>query len=292
MVLIRKSFETVGPKLYICSTPIGNLEDVSLRLLETLKQVDVLAAEDTRQTRKLLSKYDIHVPQLMSYHQHNAKSRSNDFCSLWAGGKSIAVVSDAGTPGVSDPGEHVIDLAIAQGVPVIPIPGPSAVLSALVGSGLPIQPFAFVGFLPRERKLCMETLERYQSFPGVLAFYEAPHRLQATMERIEKAFPDCNGVLAKELTKKHETFIYGTVSELLDYAHSEVVRGEFVILIDLQSGSRNMENEVVHEEASLDDAIKQVRELMEAGSSHTDAVRQVSKQTGIKKRTLYNETVF
>lgn len=296
MVVVRKSFEAAGPKLYICSTPIGNLNDVSLRLLETLKQVDVLAAEDTRQTRKLLSKYDIHVPQMMSYHQHNAKARSDDFRALWAQGKSVAVVSDAGTPGVSDPGEHVIELAIEEGIPVVPIPGPSAVLSALVGSGLPIQPFVFVGFLPREQKLCMETLRRYRAFPGVLAFYEAPHRLAATIERIHMIFPNCRGVLAKELTKRHETFIYGTVAELLEYANSEVIRGEFVILVDLQSMDNEVENpsgdnEIASAALSLQQAIEMVEELIDSGSSHADAVKQVSQQTGIKKRILYNGTV-
>lgn len=289
MLAVRKSFADEGPKLYICSTPIGNLNDVSLRLLETLRHVDVVAAEDTRQTRKLLSRYDIHVPKLMSYHQHNAVARSEEFLALWDEGKTVAVVSDAGTPGVSDPGEHITQLAIGAGVPVVPIPGASAVLSALVGSGLPMQSFTFVGFLPREKKQCLEALGRYRTACGVFIFYEAPHRLVTTMKRIYEVFPNQRGVLAKELTKQHETFIYGTVHELVEYIESETARGEYVILID--SSKEETEDNSEDDSVCVEDAIQKVRELVKSGISHADAVKQVVSQTGIKKRLLYNETL-
>ncbi len=289
MVVVRKSFTEGGAKLYICSTPIGNLADVSLRLLETLRQVDVLAAEDTRHTRKLLSKYDIHIPQLISYHQHNARARADEFQALWAQGKSIALVSDAGTPGVSDPGILAVQMAIDVGIPVIPIPGASAVLSALVGSGLSLQPFLFSGFLPREKKQCDDVLKGLLNFQGVLVFYEAPHRLLATMKRINEAFSDKRGVLAKELTKQHETFIYGLVHELLSYVESEPARGEYVIMIDAKDS--DTVGQGTPEKISIEQAAEQVGELMKSGFSHTDAVKQVSIQTGLKRRLLYNETI-
>jgi len=295
MVIVRRSFESETPKLYICSTPIGNLGDVSFRLLEILRSVDVVAAEDTRHTRKLLAKYDIHVPILVSYHQHNAESRADDFRQWWKEGKSIAVVSDAGTPCVSDPGEHAAALAVGEGVPVVPIPGASAVLSALVASGMQTQPFAFVGFLPREHKKCTDELRRYREFPGVVVFYEAPHRLQKTVERIHEVFPNHRIVLAKELTKQHEAFIYGTSAEMLEYLKEDTPRGEYVIIVDVRCSPMSDEaagNAEPGTEADvLQAAMDHVRSLLAEGLSHTEAVKQVAKATGVRKRELYNATL-
>jgi len=295
MYHIQKSFtdEEARPALYVCSTPIGNLQDVSFRLLEVLRTVDVIAAEDTRQTRKLLSKFDIHPPQLISYHEHNAHHRVDDLAKWWSEGKSVAMVSDAGTPGVSDPGTSAIEQAVQLGVSVIPIPGPSAVLAALVGSGIPVQPFTFIGFLPRAEKVAKSYIAPYVALPGTLVIYEAPHRLAKTLLLLKTLLPNRRGALAKELTKRYETFVYGTLEDLHLYATEAPVRGEFVIVIE---GSRHIEDNAVTDEITEEErlalAIGHVQQLMQSGMSHTQAVRQVAEETGVRRKDLYTATVM
>jgi 16S rRNA (cytidine1402-2'-O)-methyltransferase len=287
------SFHEAGPKLYICSTPIGNLEDVSQRLLETLKTVDVVAAEDTRQTRKLLSRYEIRVPELISYHEHNAFNRRAWLHNLWEQGKSIALVSDAGTPIVSDPGDDAVQQAIEAGVPVVPVPGPSALLAALVGSGLPAIPFTFVGFLPRGKKECRLALEQYGKLPWTFVFYEAPHRLVKTLSEVAELWPDRALVVAKELTKRHETFHFGTAGELLATLHEEAPRGEYVLVVGPPSASEQSEMDEADgkTELSLDDAVAAVHRLVSNGMSHKEAVAQVAKETGLRRKDLYNSSL-
>lgn len=295
MVRIVQSFSQSGAKLYICSTPIGNLNDVSARLVETLKSVDVVAAEDTRQTRKLLSRYEISVQTLVSYHEHNAVKKREWLLELWQQGKSVALVSDAGTPIVSDPGDDAVQLAIEAGVPVIPIPGPSAVLAALVGSGLPAIPFTFAGFLPRKEKECRAALEGFGRHPWTFVFYEAPHRLEKTLAIIAALWPQRKIAVVKELTKKHETFLYGSAAQLYLKVASEPPRGEYVVVVGPQhpdeAGCDTCAGGENSDKMSFDDAIEAVREGMTQGLSHKEAVRQVALQSGHRRKDLYDRTL-
>ncbi|MCL6594278.1 MAG: 16S rRNA (cytidine(1402)-2'-O)-methyltransferase, partial [Alicyclobacillus sp.] len=221
----------LGARLYVCGTPIGNLADVSFRLLDTLRQADVVAAEDTRHTRKLLAYYDIHPPLLISYHEHNWRSRASDFLRWWQEGKTVALVSDAGTPGISDPGAEAVALAVEHGVPVIPVPGASALVTALSGCGFTAQPVVFLGFLPREQRAARAALAPFLNAPGVLVLYEAPHRLRATLRLLAEQWPQRPAVLGKELTKRHEAFMRGTLVELAKQAEEEEPRGEYVLVL-------------------------------------------------------------
>lgn len=289
---VQESFAEHKAQLFICSTPIGNLDDVSLRLLEVLRTVDIVAAEDTRHTRKLLSRYDIHPPHIVSYHEHNRLVRRKDLESWWHEGKSVALVSDAGTPGVSDPGEDAVGLAISLGVPVVPVPGPSAVLGALVGSGLPLQPFTFLGFLPRDSRQQQEVLKSVGFCPGVLIFYEAPHRLARTIKVLSSRFPDRDVVLAKELTKRHETFIRGTWPEVLEYVEDNDARGEYVILLGPRPhGDHEGVSKTEEQSDKWDISLRLVAEKMASGLPHTEAVRQVALQTKVRRKDLYNATL-
>jgi 16S rRNA (cytidine1402-2'-O)-methyltransferase len=293
MVKIRSGSQDKGPCLYVCSTPIGNLGDATYRLVDILQQVDVILAEDTRHTRKLLSHFQIHPNQLMSYHEHNQRSRRDDLLRWWEEGKSVALVSDAGTPGVSDPGEDAIGLAIQHGVLVIPVPGPSAVITALVGSGFPMQPFAFFGFLPREKKSMISILDNASLFPGTLVFYEAPHRLKKTLEVMSERMGDRLVCLAKELTKRHETFLTGSFSDVLAYMEAEEPRGEYVVLLSPKQIELNghVQNDAAAEEERFEYAISRVRQLLAEGVSHREAVKTVSSETGVHRKSLYQATL-
>lgn len=291
MVAIRESVPVSGACLYVCSTPIGNLQDVTLRLLEVLRTVDVVAAEDTRHTRKLLTHFDIHPARLVSYHEHNRSQRSADLVRWWQEGKSIALVSDAGTPVLSDPGEDAVQLAIEQGVIVIPVPGPSALLAALVASGLPVQPFTFVGFLPKSAKHSQKLLQRLAGMPGSLVIYEAPHRLQATLRLLSDQLPDRTAVLAKELTKLHETFVSGNWDELLTWAQGSGVRGEFVIVVGPPSESQDADGAEAEVERRLQAAVQLVSEAVQSGRSHREAVQSAVEQTGARRKDVYQATL-
>lgn len=295
-IRIRKNFaeaDLPAPALYVCSTPIGNLGDVSERLLSTLRACAVVAAEDTRQTRKLLTRFDIHPPLLVSCHEHNQQQRAAEFIGLWQEGKTIAMVSDAGTPVISDPGWSIIDAAIDHGVPVVPIPGPSAILAALVGSNLPAQPFAFFGFLPRGRKDAEAVLGTAMQFPGTCIFYESPHRLEQTLQRLVALQPQRSMSLAKELTKKHETFVDGSPEALLRYVQEEPVKGEYVIVLGPPAATVvSVDDGVNGANAVLALARAQVHQELSAGdASHADVVRRVAKAYGVKRRDLYQMTL-
>ncbi|GGJ13147.1 hypothetical protein GCM10010885_23050 [Alicyclobacillus cellulosilyticus] len=307
MLRIRRS-TAGGPCLYVCSTPIGNLEDCSFRLLSTLRQADIIAAEDTRQALKLMQRHDIRGPRLVSYHEHNQALRTAEFVRWWQEGKRIALVCDAGTPGVSDPGAGAVAAAVAHGVPVIPIPGPSAVLAALVASGLPVQPFLFYGFLPRELAALRQVFARLDALPATLVFYESPHRLPRTLRCLAEVWPAREVVLAKELTKVHETFISGTPAEVLAYLEGDPPRGEYVLLVGPPApgaaagaagaagvsgaagaasfaGTSNATGDPLAHAAAL------VRQRMAAGLSHAEAVRQVAAETGVRRKPLYQATL-
>lgn len=291
LVEVRRSFASgEGATLYICSTPIGNLEDATFRLIQTLREADVVLAEDTRHTRKLLTHFDVHPPLVMSYHEHNRHAREEDLLRFWREGKKVALVSDAGTPGVSDPGFEAVQLATAHHIPTVPVPGASAVLTALVGSGLPVQPFTFLGFLPREKKALVAVLRQYDGIPGSLVFYEAPHRLEKTLRQMAELWPDREVALCRELTKKYETYINGTLQDVLAYVSEEGVRGEYVVV--LGPDGRSQKDEVaLSDEERMEQAVRVVSETISEGSSHKEAVKKVSQELGVPRNELYQRTL-
>lgn len=274
---------TLAPGLYLVATPIGNLEDITLRALRVLRSVDRIACEDTRQTQKLLNHFEIHVPTV-SYHMHNEAPRTEELMAELKQGARIAVVSDAGTPGIADPGGQIAAAAIAANVPVFPIPGANAALSALIASGLSTETFTFHGFLPAkagQRKTALEELPRDGA---THIFYEAPHRIVDTLADVEAVFGAAQyAVIARELTKLHEEFVRGPVGELrAQLAARPAVRGEIVLLLQLQPG------EVVS--SAQQTIATEVAALMQAEHlSEKDALKRVAKNRGIGKSEAYRE---
>ena len=216
--------------LYLVATPIGNLEDITLRALRTLKECDIIAAEDTRRTGILLRHFDISKP-LISYFQFNEARRSEEIITRLQRGEKVALVTDAGSPGISDPGERVVKAAITAGLRVEAVPGPTALIAALTASGLPTDEFHFVGFLPHKSGQRMNKLEKLKQIEGTLVFYESPYRITKLLEELEIVFPARQVVLARELTKKFEEFLRGTPAELLAIARKRSLKGEFVVLV-------------------------------------------------------------
>lgn len=225
-------------KLYLVATPIGNLEDITLRAIRILKGVDIIASEDTRQTLKLLNHFEI-KKSLISFHRHSSNEKMNKIVEQLKSGKNIALVSDAGTPVISDPGEEIVRLLIEQGIEVIPIPGPCALITALIASGISAKSFSFLGFLPLNNKLRKEKLGEIEFARNTVILYEAPHKLKETLKDLTKFAGDRKIVLARELTKIYEEFISGTAEELLEKVQEP--KGEFVIVIDK---SRKMEEDI------------------------------------------------
>ena len=221
--------------LYLVATPIGNLEDVTLRAVRTLKECDVVAAEDTRRTGQLLSHFGISSP-LLSYYQFNEARRSEEIIERLGHGEKVALVTDAGSPGISDPGERVVKAALAFGFRVEPVPGACALVAALTASGLPTDEFHFVGFLPHKSGQRRKKLEKVKSSSGTLVLYESPHRVAKLLAELNEIVPDRPVVLARELTKKFEEFLRGTPAELLEVAKRKPPKGEFVVLIGKSIG--------------------------------------------------------
>jgi 16S rRNA (cytidine1402-2'-O)-methyltransferase len=275
----------LDPALYLVATPIGNLEDITLRALRVLKEVDRIACEDTRQTQKLLSHFDISTPTL-SYHEHNEQARTVELIALLQQGGRVAVVSDAGTPAFSDPGFALVRAALAAGVRVIPIPGANAALSALVASGLDTERFLYVGFLPPKpgaRRTELETLA--STNPGLtIVVYEAPHRILDTLTDVEAVWGEqVRVVVARELTKIHEEYLRGTASEVrLALSSRERVRGEIVLLIEASSPSLPVKGAAT--------ISQQVKHLMEVGAlDEKDALKRVARERGVSKSDVYRE---
>jgi len=217
-------------RLYIVSTPIGNLEDMTLRALRVLSQVDLIAAEDTRHTGVMLQQYEVNN-QLTSYHDHNKEKKAPRLISFLKSGKNVAMVSDAGTPGISDPAFYLVRAAVKEGIEVVPVPGPSAFLAALVVSGLPTDRFVFEGYLPQKQSKRLKKLESLKEEERTIIFYESRHRLKQVIEDILETFGDRQTVLARELTKKFEEVRRGKTSEILTHVSSKGLRGEVVILV-------------------------------------------------------------
>lgn len=265
--------------LYIVATPIGNLEDITYRAVNVLRTVDAIACEDTRQTRKLLDHYGIQKPT-MSYHEHNEAERTQELAARLSAGESIALVSDAGMPLVSDPGYRLVRAAIEQGIRVHPIPGPSAALTALAGAGLPTDAFHFAGFLPPKPGQRMKALEALADEAATLIFYEAPHRILESLEAIQEALGPRPVVVARELTKIHEEFLRGTAGAIrAQLAERDSVKGEFTILV----GKRDRP---AADDQPLEDAVES---LMRAGTPRMDAIKQVARRRGLSKREVYDQ---
>lgn len=270
--------------LYLCPTPLGNLEDMSFRAIRILKEAAAIAAEDTRHTIKLLNHFDIHVP-LISYHEHNKTERGPEIIQRLLQGDTITLVSDAGMPGISDPGVHLVRLAIDHSIPVVPLPGPNAALTALIASGLDTTMFTFVGFLPKTNKHRRELLAKLAKHPYTLVFYESPHRLKVTLGEIQAALGDRQAVAARELTKKFEEFVRGTLGSLGKHFDEYQPRGEFTLVV---AGCPDDET-LVEETDSLGsmDVIPAIQTLMARGVNKKDAIREVASQKGIPKRQVY-----
>ena len=269
--------------LYLVATPIGNLEDITLRAVRVLKQADLIACEDTRQTQKLLNHFGIVTPTI-SYHEHNEAERATELVEKLKQGARIAVVTDAGTPGISDPGFRVASLAIENNIPVVPIPGPAAFVAALVASGLSADVFTFRGFLPPKSGARRRVLEQIRTSSHTEIFYEAPHRILETLEDIVAVLgPTRQIVLARELTKIHEEFLRGAAAELLKAVERrDVIKGEIVLLIGPASGTDAPS-------ASLSLA-ERVAELMrEEKLEEKDALKKAAKERGISKSEAYRE---
>jgi 16S rRNA (cytidine1402-2'-O)-methyltransferase len=275
----------LAPGLYLVATPIGNLEDITLRALRILKEADLIACEDTRQTQKLLNHFGI-TTRTTSYHEHNELERAQELVLELEQGKRIAVVSDAGMPGISDPGFRLVSLAIQRGVPVIPIPGASAFLSALVASGFPTNSFAFNGFLPSKRGQRRQILEGLKNSQRTQAFYEAPHRIVDTLEDVVEVIgPQRQVVVAREVTKLYEEFLRGTAQEVLENLKArDEVRGEITLLIGKAEDS---EQEMATPKLSLKQRLQQI--IDEEKLDEKAALKKVAKELGISKSEAYRE---
>lgn len=270
--------------LYICGTPIGNLEDMTYRVVRVLSEVDLIAAEDTRQSVKLLNHFDIKTP-LTSYYEHNKDVKGPQLIKLLQEGKDIALVTDAGMPGISDPGEDLIKLCYENNVPVTVVPGPTAVVTALVLSGLNSRSYIFEGFLPRNKKQRAEVLERLVDESRTTVFYEAPHHLVDTLDSIYKTVGDRNIAVARELTKKHETVNRGAVGEVLEYFKENEPKGEFVLVLEGKDKEKIKEDKIASfEEMTIEEHFNM---YLEQGMSEKDAMKQVAKDRGIGKRDVY-----
>ena len=272
-----------GPALYLVGTPIGNLEDITLRALRVLREVDLIACEDTRQTQKLLSHYDIHTATI-SYHEHNEMTRAAELVLQLEQGAKLALVTDAGMPGISDPGFRLVSLAVRHHIPVVPVPGASAFLSALVASGLPTDSFHFGGFLPAKRGQRRSALESIRSSPRTQIFYEAPHRVVEALEDIVAVLGGARHVvIAREVTKLHEEFLRGRADELLDQARSRELKGEITLLI-------GKAEEPSPAAANLGNIRRLVDQIMAAEQmDEKAALKRVARELKISKSEAYRE---
>jgi len=269
--------------LYLCATPIGNLEDMTPRAIRMLQEADIIAAEDTRHTRPLLTHFNIEG-KMLSYHEHNKEIQGPVLIQELLSGKNIALVTDAGFPGISDPGEALAKEAIAAGIKVVPVPGANAALCGLVASGQTCSPFFFGGFLPKSKKNRKERLKEWEHIPSTIVLYEAPHRIKEVLKDIEEAWGDREITLARELTKLHEEFFRGTLATAREFLESKEPRGEFVLVI----GAPPPEEKA----APTGDPLDKVRMLMAQGAQKKEALAAVSREYGLPKRELYNRLIL
>ncbi|WP_061596225.1 16S rRNA (cytidine(1402)-2'-O)-methyltransferase [Streptococcus gordonii] len=278
---IQRSFKDTSSygKLYLVATPIGNLQDTSTRMLETLEKVDYIAAEDTRNTGRLLDYFDIST-KLISFHDHNSRSRIPEIIALLKEGYNLAQVSDAGLPCISDPGHDLVKAAIAENIIVVSVPGPSAGISALIASGLAPQPHIFFGFLPRKKGQQKDFFESKKAYPETQIFYESPHRVKSTLENMLEVYGDRQVVLVRELTKIYEEYQRGLISELLEAIGDEPLKGECLLIVDGASEEKT--------EKSEEELLAEIDFLIETGSQKSKAIKEVAKKYGLNKSDLYS----
>ncbi|MBE9888412.1 16S rRNA (cytidine(1402)-2'-O)-methyltransferase [Enterococcus durans] len=280
----QKSFKgnhTTGT-LYLVPTPIGNLEDMTYRSVRMLQEVALIASEDTRNTQKLLNHFEIHTPQ-KSLHEHNYKERIPQFLEVLKNGQSIAQVSDAGMPSISDPGHELVVACIEEGIPVVSLPGATAGMTALIASGLLPQPFLFYGFLGRKKKEQENTLEKLKNHTATLIFYESPYRISGTLKNMLTVLGNRQVVLCRELTKIHEEYLRGTIEELLSYIEDQPIKGECCLLVE---GSTGIQEETIKIVGSLKE---QVEQLIAEGKKNNEAIKAVAVQNGLKKQEVYRQ---
>lgn len=276
--------ENLG-KLYIVATPIGNLEDITLRAIRILKEVDIIAAEDTRHTLKLLNHLDITKP-MISYHRHNEEVKTDELIQKLLEGKNIALVSDAGTPVISDPGEEIVKVALENNIKVNPIPGPCALITALIASGIDAKEFTFLGFLPLNKKNRKEKLEQIEKQEITTILYEAPHKLMQTLEELSEITKNRKIVLARELTKIHEEYISGTAEKLKENIQDP--KGEYVIIIEKNEKSEKQEQKEALSELTLQE---HYRYYEEKGLSKKEIIKQMAKDRQVNKNEIYQQFI-
>ena len=282
----KSSQHETGSCLYLVATPIGNLEDMTVRALRILKEVDVIAAEDTRNTKKLCNYFEINTP-LVSYHEHNLEYGGEKLLTYLRNGKSVALVSDAGLPCISDPGADIVEKALAEDFAVVPVPGANAALTALIASGLIPQPFYFFGFLNRNKKERRLQLEKLAKREETILFYEAPHRLKEALKDLHLVLGNRRIVLARELTKKFEEFLRGTIEEAIEWVESNEIRGEFVVVVEGNTSGEIEEEENTWGSMTIVEHINYIIE--ETNVSSKEAIKEVAKLRGLPKRDVYNE---
>lgn len=281
----QRSFknDTQG-ELILIPTPIGNLEDMTFRAIRYLKEVDLIAAEDTRQTRKLCTHFEIQTP-LVSYHEHNKMASGEKLVNQMKEGLRVGLVTDAGTPGISDPGQDLVKRCVEEGIPVIPLPGACAATTALIASGLTTDHFLFYGFLPRQKKERQTVLHSLKEHPHTLIFYEAPHRLRETLQAMGDVFADREVTLARELTKKYETFVRGSYLALMDWAKENEPRGECCLIVEGQKKPTESDQPAFWSTLS---PIEHVDYYQEQGLDKKEAIKKAAADRGLSKREVYN----
>lgn len=270
-------------KIYLVATPIGNLEDMTFRAIKILKEVDLIAAEDTRHTLQLLNHFEISKP-MISYHRHNEEVKTDSLIDQALNGKNIAIVTDAGTPGISDPGEEIVKAAIESGIEVIPIPGACALINSLIVSGISTKEFSFYGFLPLNKKNRREALSKIAKENKTVILYEAPHKLQKTLQDILASIGDISACLVRELTKIHEEKIHGKISKLVELCKEP--KGEFVIILDLNKNDE--EKEIDFSEMTLEEHYLFYEKL---GLDKKEIIKQIAKDRNVTKNEIYQKFI-
>lgn len=275
-------------KLYLCATPIGNLEDITFRVIRTLKEVDLIAAEDTRHSKKLLNHYEIKTP-MTSYHEHNKVEKAKELVRQMLAGKNLALITDAGTPAISDPGEELVKQAYDAGIEVTSLPGPCALITGLTLSGLSARRFSFEGFLPSDKKERLRILEELVNETRTLIFYEAPHRLRRTLNELNEVLGDRTITLVRELTKIHETVLRTSLGKTNDIFINSEPKGEYVILIEGKSyRDIEAEKQSLWEEKTI---LEHMDIYLRQGQDKKKAMKLVAKDRGISKRDVYQELI-
>lgn len=268
-------------RLFLIATPIGNLGDITYRAVETLKNVDIIAAEDTRHSLKLLNYLEISKP-MISYHRHNEDTKTTELINILKSGKNIGLITDAGTPGISDPGEEIVKQAIKENIEIVPIPGACALINALIASGLNTREFAFYGFLPLDKKLRKEKFDDIRKQNKTIIFYEAPHRLIKTLQELEKEYGNIQVVVAKELTKIHEQYIRDYIANIIE--NIQDVKGEYIILFEMHSKT---EKEIEIENINNMSIEEQYIYFENKGLSKKDIIKTIAKNNGVHKDEIY-----